>query len=163
VSQSECFSKVLDKTPVACGSWIGRRHDVVFRVSFSTIIMSLMFSFKSWKLNNSVFTNFYATSRIWSWHSKSWLVENFVFFLCTCSLKTWNFDALVACGVVVSSPLANKVCSSFMLRRQKDCDMTAQALLALVIGLELDVSPSIWITCLMVETLGATLASYVTK
>jgi hypothetical protein len=30
----ECLSKVLDGTSVACGSGIGRRPDVVFRVSF---------------------------------------------------------------------------------------------------------------------------------
>jgi hypothetical protein len=50
-----------------------------------------------------------------------------------------------------------------MLRGRKDYGMTTRAPLALVIGLELDVSPSIWITCLVVKTLGATLASYVTK
>jgi len=42
---------------------------------------------------------------------------------------------------MVSSPFANKVRSSSMLRRQKDYGMTAQAPLALVIGLELDASP----------------------
>jgi hypothetical protein len=40
----ECFSKVLDKTPVACGFGIGRELDVVFRVSFSIAIMSLVLS-----------------------------------------------------------------------------------------------------------------------
>jgi len=43
----ECLSKVLDGTFVACGSRIGRRPDVVFKVSFNTIIMSLVLSFKS--------------------------------------------------------------------------------------------------------------------
>jgi len=43
----ECLSKVLDGTPIACGLGIGRRPNVVFRVSFSTTIMSLVFSFKS--------------------------------------------------------------------------------------------------------------------
>jgi hypothetical protein len=43
----ECLSKVLDGTSVACGSGIGRRLDVVFRVSFRTTIMSLVLSFKS--------------------------------------------------------------------------------------------------------------------
>ncbi len=43
----ECLFKVLDGTPVACGLGIGRRLDVVFRVSFSIIIMSLVLSFKS--------------------------------------------------------------------------------------------------------------------
>jgi hypothetical protein len=71
--------KVLDGTPVACGSWIGRGRNVVFRVSFNTAIMYLMLSFKSWKLNNNVLTSFYATSHICSWHSISWSVENYVF------------------------------------------------------------------------------------
>ncbi len=43
----ECLSKVLDGTLVACGSRIGRGFDVVFKVSFKTIIMSLVLSFKS--------------------------------------------------------------------------------------------------------------------
>jgi hypothetical protein len=43
----ECLSKVLDGTLIACGSEIGREPDVMFRVSFSTIIMSLVLSFKS--------------------------------------------------------------------------------------------------------------------
>ncbi len=43
----ECLSKVLDGTFVACGSRIGGGPNVVFRVSFSTAIMSLVFSFKS--------------------------------------------------------------------------------------------------------------------
>jgi hypothetical protein len=43
----ECLSKVLDGTPVACGSGIGRGLDVVFRVSFNIAIMSLVLSFKS--------------------------------------------------------------------------------------------------------------------
>ncbi len=42
----ECISKVLDGTPIACGLRIGRGLDVVFRVSFSTVIMSLVFNFK---------------------------------------------------------------------------------------------------------------------
>jgi hypothetical protein len=46
----KCFSKVLDGSLVACGSGIGRGPNVVFRVSFSTVIMSLVLSFKSWKL-----------------------------------------------------------------------------------------------------------------
>jgi hypothetical protein len=71
----ECFSKVLDGTLVACGSRIGRGPDVVFKVSFDTAIMSLVFNFKCWKLNNSVFISFCATSRIWNWHSISWLVK----------------------------------------------------------------------------------------
>ncbi len=41
------LSKVLDGTPVACRLRISRGPDVVFRVSFSIIIMSLVFSFKS--------------------------------------------------------------------------------------------------------------------
>jgi len=43
----KCFSKVLDGTLVACGLRIGRGPDVVFRVCFSTVIMSLVLSFKS--------------------------------------------------------------------------------------------------------------------
>ncbi len=43
----ECLSKVLDGTLVACGSGIGRRLDVVFRVSFNTTIISLVHNFKS--------------------------------------------------------------------------------------------------------------------
>jgi hypothetical protein len=39
----ECLSKVLDETLVAYGSRIGRGPDVVFRVSFSTAITSLVF------------------------------------------------------------------------------------------------------------------------
>jgi len=42
----EYLSKVLDGTPVACGSRISRRPDVMFKVSFSTAIMSLVLSFK---------------------------------------------------------------------------------------------------------------------
>ncbi len=43
----ECLSKVLDGTLVACGSGIGSGLDVIFRVSFSSAIMSLELSFKS--------------------------------------------------------------------------------------------------------------------
>ncbi len=43
----ECLSKELDGTHVACGLGIGRGHDVVFKVSFSIVIMSLVLSFKS--------------------------------------------------------------------------------------------------------------------
>jgi hypothetical protein len=81
-----------------------------------------------------------------------------VFSWCTCTPGTREFDALVACGVVVSCPLTNKVCSSSVLRGQKDYGMTAQASLTLVIGLETYANPSVWITCLMAKTLGATLA-----
>jgi len=153
----------VDGTPVKCGLGIGRGLNVVFKVSFSITIMSLVLSFKIWKLNNGVLTSFCTTSRIWSWHSISWSVENCVFSWCTCTLGTWKSDALTTCGVVVSSPFANKVCFSSVMRGWKDYGMTFQASLALVIGLELDGSPSVWITCLVAETLGATLASYVTK
>ncbi len=64
-----------------------------------------------------------------------------MFFYFTCTLGTGEFDTLAACGVVVSSPLTNKVRSSPMLKGQKDCGMTTRAPLTLVIGLELDVSP----------------------
>jgi hypothetical protein len=60
----ECLSKVLDGTPIACGSRIGRGPDVMLRVFFSITIVSLLLSFKSQKLNNGVLTSFYATSRI---------------------------------------------------------------------------------------------------
>jgi hypothetical protein len=60
----ECLAKVLNGTPVACGLRIGKKLDVMFKVSFSTTIMSLVLNFKSWKLNNSVFTSFCTTSRI---------------------------------------------------------------------------------------------------
>jgi hypothetical protein len=43
----EYLSKVLDGTPVACGLRIVRRFDVMFRVSFNIVIMSLVLSFKS--------------------------------------------------------------------------------------------------------------------
>jgi len=43
----ECLSKVLNGTPVACGLAIGRGLDVMFRVSFSYAIMSLVLNFKS--------------------------------------------------------------------------------------------------------------------
>ncbi len=36
----ECLSKVLDGTPIACGSGIGRGHDVVFMVSFNITIIT---------------------------------------------------------------------------------------------------------------------------
>jgi len=70
-------------------------------------------------------------------------MDNCVFSQCTCTHGTREFDALIACGVVVSSPLANKVRSSSMLRGRKDCGMTTRAPLALVIGLEPDASPSV--------------------
>ncbi len=43
----KCFSKVLDGTLVARGLGIGKRPDVMSRVSFSTVIMSPVLSFKS--------------------------------------------------------------------------------------------------------------------
>jgi hypothetical protein len=150
-------------TFVACASRIGRGLNVVFKVSFSTAIMSLVFSFKSWKLNNGVLISFCATSRIWSWHSISLLVENCVFSWCTCTLGTRKFDALTTCGVIVSSPLTNKMWFSSVLRGRKDYGMTSRAPLALVTRLEPNASSSIWITCLVLETLGATLNSCATK
>ncbi len=47
VEPIEHLSKVLDGTPISYGSRIGRRPDVVFKVSFSTTIMSLVLNFKS--------------------------------------------------------------------------------------------------------------------
>ncbi len=38
----ECLSEVLDGTPVACGSGIGRISNVMFKVSFSIAIMTLV-------------------------------------------------------------------------------------------------------------------------
>ncbi len=70
-------------------------------------------------------------------------MENCVCFLCRCTPVTREFDALIDYGVIVSSPLANKVFSSSMLRGRKDCGMIAQAPLALVIGLEPNASPLI--------------------
>jgi hypothetical protein len=43
----ECLSKVLDGTSIACELGISKGPDVVFKVSFSIAIMSLVFSFKS--------------------------------------------------------------------------------------------------------------------
>jgi len=43
----EYLSKVLDGTPVACGSGIGRGPDVLFRISYNTVIMSMVLNFKS--------------------------------------------------------------------------------------------------------------------
>ncbi len=70
-------------------------------------------------------------------------MENCVFSWCTCTPRTQEFDALVACGVVVFSPLANKVCSSSVLRGRKDCGMTIRTPLVMIIGLEPGVSSSI--------------------
>jgi hypothetical protein len=113
----------------------------------------MVLNFKSWKLNNGVLTSFCATSRIWNWHSISWSVENCVFSWCTCIPGTQEFDALVACSVVVSSPFVNKVRFS-VLKGRKNYGMIARAPLALVLRLELDTSPLIWITCLVAETSG---------
>jgi hypothetical protein len=159
----ECLSKVLDGAHVACGLGIGKGLHVVFRVSFSIAIMSLVLTFKSWKLNYDILISFCTTSRIWSWHSISYSVANYVFSWYTCTPGTQKFDALAACGVVVSSPLPNKVRSSSMLRGRKDCGMIAQTPLTLVIGLEPDANSSVWNICLVVETLGATLASCAAK
>jgi hypothetical protein len=43
----KCLSKVLDWTPVAYGVGIDRGPDVLFRVSFSIAIMSLVLNFKT--------------------------------------------------------------------------------------------------------------------
>jgi len=43
----ECLSKVLDGTYEACGLGIGKGPDVVFKVSCSIAIMSLVLNFKS--------------------------------------------------------------------------------------------------------------------
>jgi hypothetical protein len=124
----------------------------------------MVLSFKSWKLNNDVLISFCATSCIWSWQSISWSMKNCVFSWCTCIHGTWKFDTLATCGVVVSSPFANKVRSSSVLKGQKYYGMTTKAPLTLVVlGVELDASPSVWIICLVWKTLDATLASCVAK
>ncbi len=66
-----------------------------------------------------------------------------MFSLCTCIHGAQEFDALAAYGVVVSSPLTNKVRSSSLLRGQNDYGMSARIPLALAIGLELDANPSV--------------------
>jgi hypothetical protein len=43
----KCLFKVLDGTPIACVLGIGRGLNVMFKVFFSTTIMSLVLSFKS--------------------------------------------------------------------------------------------------------------------
>jgi hypothetical protein len=48
----------------------------------------------------------------------------------------------------------------FVLKGGKNCGMTTRASLAMVIGLEPDASPLVWINCLVAKTLGATLASH---
>jgi hypothetical protein len=42
----ECLSKVLDGTLITCGSEVGKGLNEVFKVSFSTVIMSLVLNFK---------------------------------------------------------------------------------------------------------------------
>jgi hypothetical protein len=159
----ECLSKVLDGTFVTCGLGIGRGPDVVFRVSFIIAIMSLVLNFKSWKLNNDVFTSFLSHFM----HLKLTLHKLISGKLCVFLMYMYSLDTRIWCPSSLSCnnifPLANKVRSSSVLKGQKDYGMSARALLALVIGLELDASPSVWITCLMVEILGATLASFATK
>ncbi len=150
----ECFSKVLDGTLVACGLRIGRGFDVMFKVSFSTTIMSLVLSFKCWKLINKCIHKFLCHFM----HLK--LALHKLMYMCLWDMKIWCPST---CGVVVSSPLANKVRFSFVLRGLKDCGMTIQAFLTLIIGLEPYVSPLVWITYLMAETLNATLTFCVAK
>jgi hypothetical protein len=55
------------------------------------------------------------------------------------------------------------VCFSSVLRGQKDYGMIVRTPLALVIGLEPDANPLVYITSLVMETLGATLASCAAK
>ncbi len=43
----KCVFKLLDGAPIACESGIGGGFNVVLRVSFSIVIMTLVFSFKS--------------------------------------------------------------------------------------------------------------------
>jgi hypothetical protein len=125
----ECLSKALDGTLVACGSWIDRGPGVVFKESFGTAIMSLVLSFKSWKLNNGVCTSFRPTSLIWNWHSISWSMENRVFSWCTCIPGIREFDALATCGVVISSPPHQQSAFFFHVERMKrlwhDCSSSS--------------------------------------
>jgi hypothetical protein len=82
----ECFSKVLDGTPVARGLGISKRLDVMFKVSFNIAIMSLMLKFKSWKQNNNVLTNFCTISCIWSWDTWKFHLNllSSIVYLCVC-------------------------------------------------------------------------------
>jgi hypothetical protein len=50
-----------------------------------------------------------------------------------------------------------------VLRGRKDYGMIVRTLLTLVIGFEPNASPSVGITCLVAETLAATLISYAAK
>ncbi len=70
-------------------------------------------------------------------------MANYVFSSCTYTPGTREFATRTTCGVIVSSPLANKVHSFFVLRGRKDYGMTPQTPLALVLGLEPDSSPLI--------------------
>jgi len=127
---------------VTCESRIGKKLDVVLKVSFSIAIMSLVLCFKCWKLNNGVFTSFCAISRIWNWHSIKWWVENCVFLM---YMYSWDTRIWCPSSLWCNSflPIRNKMCSSSMLRGQKDCGMIPWAPLALIIGLEPDASPSV--------------------
>jgi len=154
----ECLSKVLDGTPIAHGLGIGRRPDVVFRVFFCTTIMSLVLSFKSWKLNNSVPTSFWATSRIWSWHSISSSVENCVVFLMymySWDTKSWCLSSLWCSNFL---PPCQQGAFFFCVERTKKLWHDYSSSFSPSNGLEPDASPWVWFTCLVAETLGATLA-----
>ncbi len=105
----ECLSKVLDGTRIACGSGIGRGLDVVFRVSFSTAIMSLVLNYKSWKQNNGILISFCTTSRVWSWHAINLSMENCVFSL----MYMYSWDMKIWCP-------SSLWCSSFLPPHQQD-------------------------------------------
>jgi hypothetical protein len=158
----ECLSKVLDGTFVACGSEISKGPNAVFKVSFNIKIMFMVLSFKSWKLNNGVLTNFCVISCNWLKLALHKLING---KLCDFLMYMYSWDTRIWCpsGVVVSSPLANKVHFFSMLRRQKDCVMTVRAHVTLVVGFEPYASPSIWITYLVAKALGATLTCCVMK
>jgi hypothetical protein len=113
----ECLSKVLDGTPVACGSKIGRRPNVMFRVSCSTATMSLVLNLKIKQQCIHKLLHHFMYLKL-ALH-KLISGKNCVFSWCTCILGTREFDALTTCGVVVSSSLANKGAFFFYVERTK--------------------------------------------
>jgi hypothetical protein len=123
----ECLSRVLDGTLVACGLRIGKRpHKLQILKTKQRCTHKLLSHFTHLKL---AFHKLINGKLCVSW--------------CTCTPGTQEFDALTACGVIVSSPLANKVRSSSILKGWKDYGMIARGPLTLVIGLELHASLSI--------------------
>jgi len=96
-------------------------------------------------------------------NSISWYVENCVFFLMymySWDMKIWCPSSLWCSNFL---PPRQQGVLFFHVERTKNCGMTTWALLAIIIGLELDASPSVWIICLVAKTLGAILTSCATK